>query len=118
MGTNTVKAAEVLVRLNTEELAPKNFTTGSKGFFGGSKVVIDGDRHQAQVMAILVGSKVDPTAKVTATLQDVQARLATFIVENLTTKEFRSGGAGFHGQGKIVVDGQKFQVSAQAVALD
>lgn len=116
--SNTNTAAATLVRLTSEELAPKDFSTGSKGFFGGTKVVIDGDRHQAQVMAILVGSKGDPKAKVTAKLEDVQARLATFIEENLTSKAFASGKGGFHGQGKIVVDGQKFQVSAQAVSLD
>ena len=116
--SNTNTAVTALVRLTTDELDTKDFSTGSKGFFGGTKVVIDGTRHQAQVMAILVGSKGDPSATVTASLSDVQARLTTFIEENLTTKSFASGKGGFHGQGKIVVDGQKFQVSAQAVALD
>lgn len=47
---------------NGKELAtiianPKDFKTGSKGFFGNGKVEIDGKRYQVQFQAVEIGSK-------------------------------------------------------------
>lgn len=36
---------------------PKQFKTGSKGYFGTGKVSIDGKRYQAQLQLVEVGSK-------------------------------------------------------------
>ena len=38
-------------------LAEKTFKTGSRGFWGSAKVVIDGKRYQVQVQAVEIGSK-------------------------------------------------------------
>jgi hypothetical protein len=38
-------------------LAEKQFKTGSRGFWGSAKVVIDGKRYQVQVQAVEIGSK-------------------------------------------------------------
>lgn len=37
--------------------APKDFKTGSKGFYGQSKFEIDGRRYQVQVQMVEIGSK-------------------------------------------------------------
>ncbi len=36
---------------------PKDFKTGSKGFFASGKVEIDGKRYQAQIQLVEIGSK-------------------------------------------------------------
>ena len=38
-------------------VAPKEFKTGSKGFYGNSKIEIDGKRYQAQIQVVEIGSK-------------------------------------------------------------
>lgn len=38
-------------------LAPKNFKTGSRGFYGQAKLAIEGKRYQAQVQLVEIGSK-------------------------------------------------------------
>lgn len=38
-------------------LAPKNFRTGSRGFYTNGKVVINGVRYQAQFQLVEIGSK-------------------------------------------------------------
>jgi hypothetical protein len=37
--------------------APKDFKTGSKGFYGQAKLEIDGKRYQVQVQMVEIGSK-------------------------------------------------------------
>jgi len=37
--------------------APKDFASGSRGFFGTAKIEIGGKRHQAQIQLIEIGSK-------------------------------------------------------------
>ena len=37
--------------------APKDFKTGSKGYYGQSKLEIDGRRYQVQVQLVEIGSK-------------------------------------------------------------
>ena len=46
--------------LVTEELRPKEFKTGSRGFYGSFKVSANGRRYQVAVQAVEIGSK--PTA--------------------------------------------------------
>ena len=36
---------------------PKVFSTGSRGYFGSTKVEIDGKRFQTQIMMVEIGSK-------------------------------------------------------------
>jgi hypothetical protein len=36
---------------------PKDFKTGSKGYFTNGKVDIDGKRYQAQIQLVEIGSK-------------------------------------------------------------
>ncbi len=36
---------------------PKDFKTGSKGFYGNSKAEIDGKRYQIQIQIVEIGSK-------------------------------------------------------------
>ena len=43
--------------LITEDLKPKEFKTGSTGYYGNFKVSADGRRYQVQVQAVEIGSK-------------------------------------------------------------
>ena len=36
---------------------PKEFKTGSRGFYGNGKVELDGKRYQVQVQMVEIGSK-------------------------------------------------------------
>lgn len=36
---------------------PKNFKTGSTGYYAGGKIVLDGKRYQVSVSVVEVGSK-------------------------------------------------------------
>jgi hypothetical protein len=55
----------IIARLETENgklvglitLMPKQFSTGSKGFFGQGQTVIDGKRYQANFQLIEIGTK-------------------------------------------------------------
>jgi len=38
-------------------VAPKEFKTGSKGFYGNTKIEIDGKRYQTQIQIVEIGSK-------------------------------------------------------------
>ena len=38
-------------------LPPKDFKTGSKGFYANTKVDIDGKKYQAQIQLVEIGSK-------------------------------------------------------------
>ena len=43
--------------LITEELSPKDFSTGSKGFYASFKVSLNGKRYQVAVNCVEIGSK-------------------------------------------------------------
>jgi hypothetical protein len=38
-------------------LPPKDFKTGSKGFYANGKVELDGKRYQTQIQLVEIGSK-------------------------------------------------------------
>lgn len=38
-------------------LPPKEFKTGSRGFYANSKIEIEGRRYQAQIQLVEIGSK-------------------------------------------------------------
>jgi hypothetical protein len=43
--------------ISTMTLPPKDFKTGSKGFYANGKLEIDGKRYQAQIQLVEIGSK-------------------------------------------------------------
>jgi hypothetical protein len=44
-------------------IPPKEFKTGSRGFFGNGKVEIDGKRYQVQIQLVEIGSKKESEPK-------------------------------------------------------
>ncbi len=42
---------------------PKEFKTGSRGFFGSTKAEINGKRYQIQIQVVEIGSKAKPDTK-------------------------------------------------------
>jgi hypothetical protein len=44
-------------------VSPKEFKTGSRGFFGNGKVELDGKRYQVQIQMVEIGSKKDTATK-------------------------------------------------------
>jgi hypothetical protein len=106
-----------LATLVKSELAPKKFSTGSKGFYANGKLIFDGARYQANVMAVLLGSKDNPRARVQASAEEITAALTAMIEAGVPACTFRSGKTGYRVQGKVEAHGQRFQASAQAVRL-
>ena len=106
-----------LANLVKSELAPKRFSTGSKGFFVSDKITVDGVRYQANAQAVLIGSKQDPKAKVRATTAEAVAALTSLIDDGVPSLTFKTGKSGYRTQGKVQAHGQQFQASAQAVKL-
>jgi hypothetical protein len=51
-----IKSADGQV-LGTLTLPPKDFKTGSKGFYANGKLEIDGKRYQTQIQLVEIGSK-------------------------------------------------------------
>ena len=43
--------------LGTVALPPKQFKTGSRGFYNNTKLEIDGKRYQVQIQLVEIGSK-------------------------------------------------------------
>ncbi|MFG1879303.1 hypothetical protein ACGFIV_31120 [Sphaerisporangium sp. NPDC049003] len=105
-----------LVHMITSELLPKDFSTGSKGFYASAKITAGGVRYQCQAQAVLVGSKNDATAVVDATAEEMGAALAG-VLGALKPRTFKSGRTGYRAAAKVEVRGQLFQSSIQAVRL-
>jgi hypothetical protein len=107
-----------LVSLVKTQLQPKTFSTGSKGFYGQDKIEAAGQRYQAQVQAVLVGSKGNPRIKVQANADQAKAALVTDLIDRgLETKTFSTGKTGYRTQGKVQIGDQIYQASAQVVLL-
>ena len=47
--------------LGAMTLPPKDFKTGSKGFYANGKIEIEGKRYQAQIQLVEIGSKKETT---------------------------------------------------------
>jgi hypothetical protein len=109
--------SQELVNLVKSELGTKKFSTGSKGFFGSGKIMVDGVRYQVNAQAVLVGSKQDPRAKVRATIAEAVAALTSLIEQGIPARTFSTGRIGYRTQGKVEAHGQQFQASVQAVQL-
>jgi hypothetical protein len=43
--------------LGTMAVAPKNFKTGSRGFYANGKLELEGKRYQLQIQLVEIGSK-------------------------------------------------------------
>jgi predicted RNA-binding protein with EMAP domain len=60
-GVNMVIIAELKTDdgklLAVMTLPPKDFKTGSKGFFANGKLEVEGKRYQAQIQLVEIGSK-------------------------------------------------------------
>lgn len=99
-------------------LSKREFSTGSKGFFGQDKIEAGGKRYQAQAQAVLIGSKGNPRVRVMATDDQVKtAIIAGLIDKGVSAREFSSGKSGFRTQGKVQVGDETYQASVQAVLL-
>lgn len=88
----------------------------SAGYHASGKVHHDGHTYQVSIGAWLIKSKETGEKLKAADAADVVTQVGT-IVAQLAPKAFTSGKAGYFGQGKVVIDGQRFQTQAQAVRL-
>lgn len=43
--------------LDVVTVSPKEFKTGSKGYYGNRKIELDGKRYQTQIQLVEIGSK-------------------------------------------------------------
>jgi len=115
---NHTAVQDGLASLVKAQLQQKAFSTGSKGFYGQDKIVVGGRRYQAQVQAVLVGSKGNPRVKVQANAEQAKAALVTELIDKgLEAKAFSTGKTGYRTQGKVQIGDQTYQASAQAVLL-
>lgn len=89
-------------------LSGKAFSTGSVGYFASTKIQIGDTRYQTQITLVEIGSKgagkVAPTdtAVFTAFLQP---------------KTFSTGSKGYYDNGKMTINGKRYQYMAQMVAI-
>ncbi|MEW9532835.1 hypothetical protein [Microbispora sp. NPDC049125] len=109
--------SQALTNMIKSELGRKEFSTGSKGFYGSDKITAEGVRYQAQAQAVLIGSKEGQRLAVQATPEQMSAALAGLIMDSLTARRFRTGRTGYRADGKIEAHGQWYQASVQAVRL-
>src|SRR5438105_14192028 len=49
--------------LGSVTVAPKNFKTGSRGYYANGKIELDGRRYQLQIQLVEIGSKGTPEPK-------------------------------------------------------
>lgn len=108
---------QALANMIKAETGPKKFSTGSKGFYANGKITVDGARYQASAMAVLIGSKDNPKARVAASTEEITAALTDMVQAGVPACQFKTGKAGYRTQGKAEAHGQRFQVSVQAVRL-
>jgi hypothetical protein len=110
---------DALAGLVKTRLAYKPFSTGSKGFFGQDKITVDGKTYQAQVQAILIGSKANPEMEVRANTEQVKAALTAGLIANGVppTNFVKSGKTGYRAQAKVTIGDETYQSQVQAVLL-
>ena len=95
----------------------KLFSSGSQGFYCQGKIKLnDGTRFQAQVTAVLIGSKNDMTINMIASGEDIGFALIP-VFKKLDAKTFKTGRTGFYASGKAQVGTERFQVGVQAIQI-
>lgn len=95
----------------------KLFKTGSQGFHCQGKIALeDGRRYQAQVTAVLIGSRNDLTVNVRATRDDVSFAVLP-VLDRLQAKTFKTGRVGYYANGRIEIGTERFQIGIQAVQI-
>lgn len=100
-----------MLTLNIGDLAPKSFSTGSKGWFANEKLITDdGDTYQCNFMAIVPGSKDDQTIAVPTT----PLHIGTL---SLAKKDFSSGSKGYFVNGRVITEQGLVQLQLQAVLV-
>jgi hypothetical protein len=100
-----------------DALEHKYFRTGSQGAFKSGKVRISsGERFQAQVTAVLIGSKDDPTVTVGTSMEKLGFAIAS-VLETLEPRVFSTGRDGYFASGKAIVGRERFQVMILAVRI-
>jgi hypothetical protein len=125
-GSTQTAVHDGLSSLVKTQLLQKDFSTGSKGFYGQGKIVAGGKSYQSQVMAVLIGSGKNPRLKVQANAEQAKAALVTELlgkgVPEAKDKDgkpgFSTGRTGFRTQGKVQIGDQNYQASAQAVLIE
>ena len=111
--------AEIRIGLRRlcDHLEYRVFNSGSQGAFRSGKLtLLDGTRYQAQVTAVLVGSKGDLTVSMKATHEELSYAVSC-ILDALEAKTFKTGRVGFYGSGKVAVGAERYQVGVQAVRI-
>ena len=119
--TSSSSATDSEIRLAFRNLLDhldfKLFSSGSQGFYCQGKVALDdGRRYQAQVTAVLIGSKADLTVDVRTTRDEMTFALQP-LLEKLENKTFKTGRIGYYSNGKVKVGSERFQVGIQAVEI-
>lgn len=100
-----------MLTLNIGDLAPKSFSTGSKGWFANEKLMDDdGNTYQCNFMAVLPGSKDDPSI----TVPTVPLHIGTL---SLGKKDFSSGSKGYFVNGRVITEQGVVQLQLQAVLI-
>jgi hypothetical protein len=100
-----------------DHLEFKVFSSGSQGFFCQGKIkTASGNRFQAQVTAVLIGSKEDLTIKVRTSREEAVAEINRSL-EHLKPKTFKTGRTGYYGNNRFRVGDERFQLGMQAVYI-
>lgn len=105
-----VSETENFIVVDLGALAPKSFSTGSKGWFGSEKVALESGMYQCNWQVTINGSKNDPTfpepEKPFPAGQQALAR-----------KDFASGSTGFFSQGNVMSTFGKVHMQFQMVLI-
>jgi hypothetical protein len=104
--------SETLVRF-AAGMTFKLFPSGSQGFYREGEVTFDRRIYRLKVSAVAVKNRKDPDYAVRSKIIDV-ADAVRSVVDKVKQTVFGSGRAGFHGEGRIVVGRERFQVSVRA----
>lgn len=99
------------------DLEFRRFSSGSQGFYVQKRIrVQDGVKHQAQVSAVLIGSKDNPDTGVAVSAGEMAEALRP-PARAIEQKTFSSGRSGFYASAKVAIREQRYQVSIQIVTL-
>jgi len=116
-GTQSNSDLQSAFRSLLDHLDFKLFSSGSQGFYCQGKIVLgDGQRYQAQVTVVLIGSKNDLTINVEASRDEITFALLP-ILDKIQNKSFKTGRDGYYANGKAQLGKERYQVGIQAVQI-